>query len=443
MVGLPGAQGLYDPRNERDACGIGFVVNTKGEQSHEIILKGLQILINLAHRGACGCDPETGDGAGILIQIPHKFFARECDELGFTLPAPGEYGVGMVFLPVEPSHRLIAEGILERIAREEGLTVLGWRDTPVNVDAIGRVARASQPYIEQIFIRRRSGHGARTSWSASCTSFASAPRIEIAASNLPDKSFFYIPSLSARTIIYKGLLLAHQISEFYNELTDPDAMSALCLVHQRFSTNTFPSWQLAHPYRYLCHNGEINTIRGNINWMHARENDAGLAPVRRRSEEAVSGDRARRQRFGFDRQRGGASDAGRPQPAARHGDADSRGLGRRHHHACGQESVLRISRFADGAVGWSGGDRVHRRPRDRRDARPQRSAPGALPGDARRPGDHGVGDRRASGEAGEREIQGPPAARPNAAGGHHRRPHHSRRGDQAAPVRAASPTANG
>jgi glutamate synthase (NADPH) large chain len=152
MNGLPVEQGLYDPRNEHDACGLGFVVNIKGEQSHDIILKGIEILINLTHRGACGCDPETGDGAGILIQIPHKFFARECASLGFTLPPPGEYGVGMVFLPVEPSNRLLAEGILERIAREEGLTVLGWRDTPVNADAIGRIARASQPYIEQIFI---------------------------------------------------------------------------------------------------------------------------------------------------------------------------------------------------------------------------------------------------------------------------------------------------
>ncbi|HYL39281.1 MAG TPA: glutamate synthase large subunit, partial [Bryobacteraceae bacterium] len=270
MAGLPVAQGLYDPRNEHDACGIGFVVNTKGEQSHDIILKGLQILINLTHRGACGCDPETGDGAGILIQIPHKFFARECEALGFTLPPPGEYGVGMVFLPVEPSHRLIAEGILERIAREEGLSVLGWRDTPVNVDAIGRVARASQPYIEQVFIRGAFG---MTEDQLERKLFVVRKRaeVEIAASDLPDKSFFYIPSLSARTIVYKGLLLAPQIAEFYNELTDPDAMSALCLVHQRFSTNTFPSWQLAHPYRYLCHNGEINTIRGNINWMHARQ----------------------------------------------------------------------------------------------------------------------------------------------------------------------------
>jgi glutamate synthase (NADPH) large chain len=270
MDGLPVEQGLYDPRNEHDACGIGFVVNIKGQQSHDIILKGLQVLINLRHRGACGCDPETGDGAGILIQIPHKFFARECAELGFTLPPPGEYGVGIVFLPVEPSHRLLAEGILERITREEGLTLLGWRDTPVNADAIGRIARASQPYIEQIFI---GGPPGITEDELERKLYVVRKRAEseIAASDLPEKSFFYIPSLSARTIIYKGLLLAEQIADFYNELTDPETVSALCMVHQRFSTNTFPSWQLAHPYRYLCHNGEINTVRGNVNWMHARE----------------------------------------------------------------------------------------------------------------------------------------------------------------------------
>jgi glutamate synthase domain-containing protein 2/glutamate synthase domain-containing protein 1/glutamate synthase domain-containing protein 3 len=270
MVGLPVEQGLYDPRNEHDACGIGFVVNIQGVQSHDIIVKGLQILINLAHRGACGCDPETGDGAGILIQIPHKFLARECAEIGFTLPPSGDYGVGMVFLPVEPSHRLLAEGILERIAREEGLTVLGWRDTPVEADAIGRIARASQPYIEQIFIAKPA-EMSQDEIERKLYVVRKRAESEIAASDLPDKHFFYIPSLSSRTIIYKGLLLANQISQFYKELSDPDAMSALCLVHQRFSTNTFPSWQLAHPYRYLCHNGEINTIRGNINWMHARE----------------------------------------------------------------------------------------------------------------------------------------------------------------------------
>src|ERR1022692_2135626 len=154
---LPAPQGLYDPRNEHDACGIGFVASISGHKSHDIIAKGIQVLINLTHRGACGCDPEPGDGAWVLIQIPHKFFARECSQLGFELPAPGEYAVGMCFLPVEKHQRLQAEGILERIIGEEGLTVLGWRDTPVEGDAIGRVARASQPYIEQIFVGRPAG----------------------------------------------------------------------------------------------------------------------------------------------------------------------------------------------------------------------------------------------------------------------------------------------
>ncbi len=268
--GYPEAQGLYDPSLERDACGIGFVVNIKGEKSHEIILKGIQILLNLLHRGACGCDPETGDGAGVLIQIPHAFFARECSQIGFTLPNPGEYGVGMVFLPVERHERLICEGIVERIVREEGLSVLGWRDTPIDVDSIGRIARVSQPYIEQVFIQHALGMD-EDALERKLYVIRKRAEAEIAATDLHDKSFFYIPSLSARTIVYKGLLLAPQISRFYKELSDPEVVSALCLVHQRFSTNTFPTWQLAHPFRYLCHNGEINTLRGNVNWMYARQ----------------------------------------------------------------------------------------------------------------------------------------------------------------------------
>src|SRR5678816_1028580 len=155
--GLPPAQGLYNPANERDACGIGFVVNISGQKSHDIVLKGIQVLINLTHRGACGCDPETGDGAGLTIQLPHKFFARECAAIGFTLPTAGEYGVAMTFLPVEKQQRLACEGILERISREEGLSVLGWRDTPIDGTAIGRVARGTQPYIEQFFVRGAAG----------------------------------------------------------------------------------------------------------------------------------------------------------------------------------------------------------------------------------------------------------------------------------------------
>jgi len=269
-TGLPEAQGLYDPRNEHDACGIGFVANLKGQKSHDIILKGIQVLINLTHRGACGCDPETGDGAGVLIQIPHKFFARECAKLGFTLPQAGEYGVGMTFLPVERHARLQCEGVIERIVREEGLTVLGWRDTPIEGGAIGRVARGSQPYIQQIFIARAKGMN-EDQLERKLYVVRKRAEIEIGASNISDKSFFYVPSLSARTIVYKGLLLAPQIANFYPELSDPEVVSALCLVHQRFSTNTFPTWQLAHPFRYIAHNGEINTLRGNVNWMHARQ----------------------------------------------------------------------------------------------------------------------------------------------------------------------------
>src|SRR3954468_8776902 len=266
----PEEQGLYHPSHEHDACGMGFVVNLDGRKTHEIVQKGIQILINLTHRGACGCDPETGDGAGVLIQIPHKFFARECKGLGFTLPAAGEYGVGMTFLPVEPHQRLQCEGIVERIVREEGLTVLGWRDTPIDGSKIGRVARNSQPYIEQIFVGRGKGM-TEDQLQRKLYVVRKRAEAEIFNSDIEDKDFFYIPSLSARTIIYKGLLLAPQIADFYPELSDPEAVSALCLVHQRFSTNTFPTWQLAHPFRYVAHNGEINTLRGNVNWMHARQ----------------------------------------------------------------------------------------------------------------------------------------------------------------------------
>src|SRR5579875_250906 len=215
-------------------------------------------------------DPETGDGAGILIQIPHAFFERECSRLGFTLPAPGEYGVGMVFLPVTPQERALCEGILEKIVREEGLSVLGWRDTPIDARSIGRLARSTQPYIEQIFIRRAPGMDAEA-LERKLYVIRKRAENEISKSDFKEKGFFYIPSLSGRTIVYKGLLLAPQIAHFYQELSDPEVMSALCLVHQRFSTNTFPTWHLAHPYRYICHNGEINTLRGNFNWMHARQ----------------------------------------------------------------------------------------------------------------------------------------------------------------------------
>ncbi|HEU5352347.1 MAG TPA: glutamate synthase large subunit [Terracidiphilus sp.] len=267
---VPQPQGLYHPHNEHDACGMGLVASIRGEKSHDIIRKGLEVLINLTHRGAAGCDPETGDGAGILIQIPHVFFARECGELGMQLPGPGAYGVAMCFLPVDKQDRLQCEGIFERITQEEGLGVLGWRDTPVNGDAIGREARASQPYIEQFFVSRPAGLE-EDAFERLLYRVRRRTENEIADSDIEGKEDFYIPSFSCRTIIYKGLMLAPQIEKFYFELANPLVTSALCLVHQRFSTNTFPSWKLAHPYRYVAHNGEINTIRGNVSWMNARQ----------------------------------------------------------------------------------------------------------------------------------------------------------------------------
>ena len=269
-AGTPDAQGMYSPQFEHDACGMGLVASIRGEKSHGIVLKGIEVLINLTHRGAAGSDPETGDGAGILIQIPHEFFAVECRELGFELPGPGEYGVGMIFFPVDRPDRLLCEGILERIACEEGLKFLGWRDTPVDIDAIGRQARASQPYIEQIFLGK-APEMTETDFERTLYIVRKRAENEIAASEIEGRDDFYVPSLSCRTIIYKGLMLAPQIARFYNELANPLVKSALCLVHQRFSTNTFPSWRLAHPYRYLAHNGEINTVRGNVRWMQARE----------------------------------------------------------------------------------------------------------------------------------------------------------------------------
>ena len=218
--GLPPAQGLYNPAHEHDACGIGFVASIGGHKSHDIIEKGIQVLLNLAHRGACGCDPETGDGAGVLIQIPHKFFVRECEKLGFALPKAGTYGVGMTFLPVEKHQRLQCEGILERIVREEGLTLLGWRDTPVYASAIGRVARASQPYIQQIFVRSAPGMD-EDSFERKLYVVRKRAENEIRESGIEDAEMFYLPSLSCRTIVYKAPAAGAADREFLSRTFRP------------------------------------------------------------------------------------------------------------------------------------------------------------------------------------------------------------------------------
>jgi glutamate synthase (NADPH/NADH) large chain len=268
---IPKKQGLYDPAHEHDACGVGFVVNIKGERSHDIVDKGLQVLANLTHRGACGCDPRTGDGAGILLQIPHEFFAREAARLGFQLPAAGEYGVGQVFLPLDTVKRKECEEAFERIVNEEGQRILGWRDVPVVESACGDIARRGMPAVRQVFIAR--GPGLADAEALERKLYVIRKRATTAAENLGlfDPELLYFCSLSALTIVYKGQLISTQLPEFFPDLLDPAFKSALAMVHQRFSTNTFPSWDRAHPYRFMSHNGEINTLRGNINWMHARE----------------------------------------------------------------------------------------------------------------------------------------------------------------------------
>jgi glutamate synthase domain-containing protein 1/uncharacterized protein YaaR (DUF327 family) len=261
---------LYDPGNEHDACGVGFVVNMHGEKSHRIVRNGLEILVNLTHRGACGCDPLTGDGAGILTQMPDEFLRAKAAELGITLPPLGDYAAGLIFLPTDESQRKHCETRLEAITAEEGQKFLGWRDVPVDNRDIGRTARDVEPVIRQAFIARGENTPADMfEWKLYV--LRKRLEIEILHSDLSQKSYCYIPSLSSKTIIYKGLLLADQVERFYSDRVDERFESALALVHQRYSTNTFPTWDLAHPFRYLAHNGEINTLRGNVNWMHARE----------------------------------------------------------------------------------------------------------------------------------------------------------------------------
>ncbi len=266
---IPPQQGLYNPQNEHDSCGIGFVANIKGSRSHDIVKKGLEILENLTHRGAVGCDPCTGDGAGIILQVPHRLLHRSLEELGVKLPTPGAYGVGMVFLPPDPQDRRACEKIFEKIILEEDQRLLGWRDVPTKDDTIGVQARESMPTIRQIFIARDIL--SETEFEQKL--YVMRRRIENAVrhSAIEGKNFFYVCSLSCNTILYKGLLLPDQLPRFFPDLCDPETRSALALVHSRFSTNTFPAWPLAHPFRFTCHNGEINTLKGNVNWMRARQ----------------------------------------------------------------------------------------------------------------------------------------------------------------------------
>jgi glutamate synthase domain-containing protein 2/glutamate synthase domain-containing protein 1/glutamate synthase domain-containing protein 3 len=283
-MSYPAPQGLYDPRYEHDSCGVGFVVDLKNRKSHDIVAKAIEVLVNLEHRGACGCEANTGDGAGILVQMPDRFFRQEAGKLGIALPALGDYGVGVLCLPRDEASRDRCERAFEKIVRDEGQQVLGWRTIPTNNAPIGATARRDEPVMRQVFIKKLSGLPAHV-WRGSPDPAAADPLAferklyvirklaenVIRTSNIPQKEMFYVPSLSCKTVVYKGMLNAPQVAEYFPDLRDPALESALALVHSRFSTNTFPTWSRAHPYRYIAHNGEINTLRGNVNWMHARE----------------------------------------------------------------------------------------------------------------------------------------------------------------------------
>jgi len=271
IVGRPEPFGLFDPAQERDACGVGFIADIKGRKSHRIVADGINILLNLEHRGAVGADPRSGDGAGMLVQIPHKFFLKEAARLGFTLPEPGQYAVGHIFLPRDAEGEAIVRAAYARVVAEEGLAIIGWRDVPTDNSSLGVSVLPTEPKHAQVFIGRGEFIGDEDGFERRLFVLRKVISNAVYNANDPRTAGYYPVSLSCRTLVYKGMFLADQLGAYYPDLSDPDFESALALVHQRFSTNTFPAWPLAHPYRMVAHNGEINTLRGNVNWMAARQ----------------------------------------------------------------------------------------------------------------------------------------------------------------------------
>ena len=264
-------QGLYDPRFEHDACGVGLVANIKGERSHMVLQRGIEALCSLEHRGAKGADPETGDGAGVLIQMPHEFFAKEFRRLGIAAHKPGDYAVGMTFLPHNKDERRAIEAIVRRFTEQEGQTLLGWRDVPIALDKIGAMAAAVSPAIRQFFVARGANAPDEAAFELKLYLIRRQIEDAVASSDLQEREQFYVCSLSSNKVVYKGLIVGSQLDKFYHDLSDEDALTSFAVIHARFSTNTLGTWKLAHPYRHVIHNGEINTVRGNINWMTARE----------------------------------------------------------------------------------------------------------------------------------------------------------------------------
>ena len=377
---LPPKQGLYDPANEHDACGVGFVAHIKGEKRHEIVRHGLTILERLHHRGAVGADPRAGDGAGLLLQLPDAFFRAMVD---FDLPGEGEYAVGMLFLPRDDAARAEAQKTVEGYVAFEGQRLLGWRDVPVENGGLGYSVLPTEPVIRQVFIGCGDSCGDQQAFERKLLVIRKQIENRIRDKAIDPERAFYFTSLSSRTIVYKGMLLAGQVGEYYQDLNDERMVSALALVHQRFSTNTFPTWDLAHPFRMIAHNGEINTLRGNVNWMAARRESmasdilgADLDKIWPLIPEGQSDSAC------FDNAlellvAGGYSLAHAMMmliPEAWAGNpADGQGPSR----------LLRIPCRPDGALGRSGRRGLYRRPADRCHPRPQWPASGALPGDRR------------------------------------------------------------
>jgi glutamate synthase (ferredoxin) len=270
-LGRPGKQGLYDPQFEHDACGVGFVAHIKGHKSHRIVEQAIQVLKNLDHRGACGSEINTGDGAGILMQMPHAFNEEVCKKARITLPPPGHYGSGIIFLPRNPSIRRQVEQKFEQVVQAEGQHVLGWRTVPTSNGMLGETARSCEPFMRQVFIQRNPEIADELAFERKLYVIRKRAYSDIRTSTIAGAESWYVVSLSCRTLVFKGMLLTTQLDQYFSDLHNPLLETALALVHSRFSTNTFPSWDRAHPYRYIAHNGEINTVRGNSNWMHARE----------------------------------------------------------------------------------------------------------------------------------------------------------------------------
>ena len=268
-IGLPKKQGMYDPQFEHDACGVGFVTNIKGKKSHEIVRQAITVLANLDHRGAVGSEHNTGDGAGILIQMPDAFLRKVCPEIGIELPAPGHYGVAMLFTSPDPTERSAAKHVFKRIVTEEGVQLLGWRDVPTDNSLLGDTAKAGEPMMRQIFFKRDESCADEDAFNRKLYLVKQRAIHEIRDNGVDP--YWYVASMSSRTMVYKGMLMPAQLDQYYPDLQDPALETAIGVVHSRFSTNTFPSWDRAHPYHYLAHNGEINTLRGNVNWMHARQ----------------------------------------------------------------------------------------------------------------------------------------------------------------------------